>query len=426
MKKTKNIIRKYLYMSIAAGVMMGLIFPPFASFFTTYKKESYGLPFSILCILAGVIVGLLSFAIGKVTLIKAITVMKKNLDLASQGDLTVRMEVNSKDEIGQISQAFNQMMQSLEIMLREVEQLSSDVSAFAENLSTLAGNTNKNSERIEQETKKLTEGAKYQKANAEHIQEYTVNSLDKVSDGFEKVERMKDMASNSSETAMNGKNYVQEVINQFSWITETVTFAKDAITGLERRSNEISDFVDVISKIAKLTNLLALNASIEAARAGEAGKGFVVVAEEINKLASDSEAAAKQIVELIDTIQTETKETICTMEDDLNQVNSQITMIHKGGEVLDTLVLFIKDNNSDILELHDIYEEIKNMFQKIKEETVRIAEIIGNNVDGFHQVAEYSMEQHASVRSIAEDTKGLKELSKKLLLHIEDFKVTKR
>ncbi|MDK2808429.1 MAG: hypothetical protein PWP24_1164 [Clostridiales bacterium] len=96
MRKNKSIIRRYFVMSLMTGIIMGAIFPWFASLFTMYKSPAFQLPFSILCILAGSFVGIISFVIGKFTLIHAIKRFFRTFQDMAKGDLTVRCQMQSK------------------------------------------------------------------------------------------------------------------------------------------------------------------------------------------------------------------------------------------------------------------------------------------------------------------------------------------
>lgn len=99
MLKSKSVIRRYFYLSLGVGFLMGLIFLTFASIFTIYKKPGYIMPLSLLCISACIFVGVISFFIGRVTLISAIKTLKKNFNQESSGDLTVHINKGNRQTL---------------------------------------------------------------------------------------------------------------------------------------------------------------------------------------------------------------------------------------------------------------------------------------------------------------------------------------
>ena len=115
--------------------------------------------------------------------------------------------------------------------------------------------------------------------------------------------------------SIEGNEVIGQIINQMSLIQNAVQDLSSIIYSLETRSKEISDIVTVITGISNQTNLLALNASIEASRAGAAGRGFAVVAaDEVRKLAEQTEASAKDIAKLIGETQAETEDAVVSMQ----------------------------------------------------------------------------------------------------------------
>ncbi len=420
---SKSIIRRYLILSLGSGIIMGLIFPVFASFFTIYKKQEYVIPFSILCVLAGIIVGLISFFIGKITLISSIKILNKNFYIVSKGNLTVRMDIDSKDEIGQLTDSFNNFMSSLELMIKQVENSSLEVSKLSEYLTQTSDTTRKTSDQVTASTNFMAEGAVRQSESVINIQNQIQNSLSKTNEGFNKVNDMLEVTKNSSAVASSGRDYLQDVIEQFSWVSKTVAFATESIQNLGKRSQEISDIANVISNISKQTNLLALNASIESARAGESGKGFAVVAEEIGKLALSSTDSSKKIEDLINDIQVETTITVKTMESNLEKVNTQISSIRKGGEALNKIVIGVEKNEKDVHELYDIYSEIQNMSSFISKEINRVSELISDSASCSEEIAASFSEQNNSISNIALNAEKLYGLSKKLQNEIDKFEI---
>lgn len=173
----------------------------------------------------------------------------------------------------------------------------------------------------------------------------------------------------ASSKAEEGNQVINKGINQMTAIRENFTSVIQAIQILEVKSKGIMNIVEMITKIAKQTNLLALNAAIEAARAGEQGRGFTVVAGEVRKLAEQSSNAAKEIGELIYSIQAEidhTGEIIKVVNNDVELGQSQIAI---AGEAFNSIVSNIEDVSNQVMNLSASMEKV---FSVIKKEGVII------------------------------------------------------
>ena len=120
----KSVIRRYLFLSMLAGIMMGLIFPPFASLFTQYKSPGAALWFILSCVAAGIAVGGLSFLIGRMTLIASIRQLHDRFQDVHAGDLTGRMTLESNDELGRMADDFNGFMQQIGTFMTTVRESS--------------------------------------------------------------------------------------------------------------------------------------------------------------------------------------------------------------------------------------------------------------------------------------------------------------
>ncbi|MGN6710228.1 methyl-accepting chemotaxis protein [Anaerocolumna jejuensis] len=169
----------------------------------------------------------------------------------------------------------------------------------------------------------------------------------------------------ASSKAEVGNQVINKGINQMATIRESFTSVIQAINNLEKKSKEIMNIVEMITKISKQTNLLALNAAIEAARAGEQGRGFTVVASEVRKLAERSSNAAKDIEELIYSIQTE----IDQMEGIIQAVNQEVelgeSVITEAGTTFNGIFGNIEDVSNQVMNLSASIEEVFSVTQSV-------------------------------------------------------------
>ena len=200
---------------------------------------------------------------------------------SGEGDLTRRLEVKGKDEIGEASSVFNDMMVKFGSLVRQVTNSAGQVSAAAHKL-TMSAN-------------QVTEGSHRQDQKSTSAAEAVENVVSSISDIAHSTDRVHEQSRESERRSAEGNQSLSKLIGEVGQVESTVMQIADSVTQFVTSTEAITKMTREVKDIADQTNLLALNAAIEAARAGEQGRGFAVVADEVRKLAEKSAASASEI-----------------------------------------------------------------------------------------------------------------------------------
>jgi methyl-accepting chemotaxis protein len=245
-----------------------------------------------------------------------VAALKKATSRLADGDLTARAELDSTDELGEMSNAFNRMAGEFSTVISELHRSADQVAGSAATLSTTA-------DRVAQGSRGQVEEA----ANAAHSIEDLNGAVKEIARRAEGAVTAADEANAMSD---HGQRVVAGAVQGIQQVAGTVGETARLITALGQRSDQIGQIVQVIKGIAEQTNLLALNAAIEAARAGEQGRGFAVVADEVRNLAERTAGATAEIAEMIRAIQGETASAVATMETGSRQMESGVSQANQA------------------------------------------------------------------------------------------------
>lgn len=190
----------------------------------------------------------------------------------------------------------------------------------------------------------------------------TAKLMERFYSGIEEVDsnfqNMVETFVEASSKVEEGIQVINKGINQMSTIRENFDSVIQAIARLDLKSQKIMNIVEVITKISKQTNLLALNAAIEAARAGEQGRGFTVVASEVRKLAEQCAGAAKDIGELISSVQEEISHTETVIQTVNQDVKAGASVITDAGDTFNDIYNNIEDVSNQVMNVSASMEEV--------------------------------------------------------------------
>lgn len=377
--------------------------------------------FIVLLVVA--IVSAIAYYVGR-KITKPIVEVAAVAERVSNGDLTVeRLQIRSKDEVGQLARSVNAMVDRLAAFISQVNFTAVEVAASAEELSANADQTSKATQQIALTIEQMADGTEKQL----HDVEVSVNSIKEVAGGLQQVAVNAQYVTNSvieaSKTAGEGNQAIQSVITQMNSINQKVNEIAVIVSSLGARSAEIENIVKVISEMAVQTNLLSLNAAIEAARAGEHGRGFAIVAGEVRKLAEQSAQSAGRISQLISTIQNETQLAVESMEQGTNEVALGIEVVNEAGKSFELIQQSINQVVVQIQEVTEYSQQMQNDTGQAVELVSQISEVAKLSADGTQNVSAATQEQLASVEEVTSSAESLANMAEDLQNIVKEFKV---
>ncbi|CAM3452811.1 MULTISPECIES: methyl-accepting chemotaxis protein [Saccharibacillus] len=382
----------------------------------------------ITILVIGLIVFALALLVGIGTLItrsivRPVKEVVRLLAQAENGDFTVKGTYVSTDEIGELSASFNQMTGKLQTVFGSVQESAYLVASSSEELSASAEQNSRASEHITQVVQELATGADHQSGKVEHssraitdITEHTRNIAAYTAD-------MRRDVLHASEASSEGSRSIGEAGRQMNAISANVGSLSEAVQSLGRRSGEIEQITRVISEISGQTNLLALNAAIEAARAGEHGRGFAVVADEVRKLAEQSNDSTKQIAALIDLIRQDTDTTIRTMESTAGEVQSGLEIVGEAGRSFDKIERAVGEAVAQIGKVTETLERLSGGTGQVNDAIVDVQSIARESAMNTQNISAATEQQLASMEEISSSSQALAVLADDLQTIIKQFKI---
>lgn len=378
--------------------------------------------FSLLFIIIGLIT---AYAISSI-ISNSIKLTSEHLVKLAEGDLSKEVSsknLKSKDEIGTMAKSMKAMQEALKSMISEIKLNSENINSQSESLSAVSEEIASSSQNVTEAITEIAKGTSNQSENLVNVTDILNEFNNKLSGMVGEIQsvdvnaREIGMMAKDSSSEMNGLNQsVAKVSSSFKNFS-------GKIDGLGNDVHKINEITDMINSIAEQTNLLALNAAIEAARAGEAGKGFAVVADEIRKLAKQSQGSAEEISKLISGISQNTsvivKDSVQMDGELVNQVkliDSSISSFEKIIEAVNDIIPKIETVKNSA---EDIESDKNNVLNSVNDASAVSIEVSASS----QEISASSEEMNASTEEVAAAALTLNNATKKMLQEVNRFKL---
>lgn len=352
--------------------------------------------------------------------------IKKMTDMAvrlSEGDLTVEdLNVKSKDELGDLSNAFASLTGKLRTIIGNLSSSVQEMNKTTQTLNSSSDNVYSSAQEIASASTRVSSAASTQKESTSEIARALLENSAGVSSIAESASEIGNISEDTHHKATSGANMASQTVTQMQTIKSAVEESSTNVDTLANKSVEIGQFAKLISDIASQTNLLALNASIEAARAGAHGSGFAVVAQEVKKLSIQSSDAAKEISQMINDIAASVDEVVGSLTLVLSEVKTGVEMSANVQELFVGISKDMSQLNDEIQNLSSVSQQMAASSEEISASVEELSKISASTSSDADLVSQATNKQHEVIDTLTTIVESVSQTASTLESDIMQFK----
>ncbi len=316
----------------------------------------------------------------------------KQANKIAEGDLSVIIGVETKDEMVDLADALNKTVSKIRDMVSGVAGSIDEMSSSTILVRNSADETSKGAEQVAVSVGQLAQASEAQSKNIMSSVDKITHVSGSVKEILTDISDVVNMVDVARSHVVGGYDEAKAAIEQIRKIKATAINTSSTVNSLGQLGSEIGQIVDLIKDIAEQTNLLALNATIEAARAGAHGKGFAVVADEVKKLAMQSAGATDKITDMIKEIQNKTNEVTLEMEGEAKEIDAGVQSIEQVGDALNRIL----SSMDEVTNTTGIVSDLANRLSYEAEEAV-------NTMNAASAITEQTATQAQEISAITEE-----------------------
>ena len=326
-----------------------------------------------------------------------------------EGDLTKRVNIASKDELGELAGWINLFIERTQGIIGDISGNAGALKDAASGLSQLSVQMSSGTENMFGKSNTVSAAAEEMSSNMTSVAGAMEEASTNMSLVATAAEQMTSTVSEIAQNSEKGRAITGEAVVQ-------AQSALESIDRLGHAANEIGKVTETITDISEQTNLLALNATIEAARAGEAGKGFAVVANEIKELAKQTASATGEIKERIDGIQSSTEGTV-------TEIKSISTIINNVNEIVTTIATAVEEQSAVTRDIAGNVAQASQGIQEVNENVAQSSAVAGEIARDISDVNQSCSEMSNNSSQVNLSAQELDKLAEKLQEMVTQFKV---
>jgi methyl-accepting chemotaxis protein len=372
----------------------------------------------IISIIAMIISLLVSLSIS-IPLDQIKDVMKK----AENGNLTIKVAVNTQDELAELGNSFNRMLEKIGQLIIETKTAIDEILNRSTSLEDSSEQSAKTAESIAVAMDQITKGTFEQTQETEKSSQQMTDLSSQIENVVAEAGEVERITGHAKELSFRSKEAVDQLIQKTNDTDKITGDIINDISELRASAEEIRGITEVISNISEQTNLLALNAAIEAARAGEMGLGFAVVAEEVNILAVQSRDAAKTINNILKKIQAKTAISAQTAGTAYLILVDQRAAVQLTREAFDQIISSMSEVVARIIKVNDMINNINNLKNLTVRSITNISSISQETAASAEEVFAASEEQTASAEQLKMLAVELRRMAEQLVIDVAKFQI---
>ncbi len=357
---------------------------------------------------------------------KPLATVSARLDDMAQGHFDRDIDpayMSRRDEFGDMGRSFDRMLRSMRQLIGQVSQSAEQLAASSEELTANAEQSAQASTSIATSIQQVADGSGKQVSAVND----TSAIVEEISATMQEVSataaEMATMSEQTAKSALEGKTSVDLAVSQMGAVSVGAKQAQTAAVELKASSAQIGEIVGLISTIAGQTNLLALNAAIEAARAGEQGRGFAVVADEVRKLAEQSEAAARQIKNLVGNNHDSIGKVVGAIDTAIQDITKGVELVNVAGANFGAINGQVRQVTDQVTLIATAINEAAVGSQRIVGSIKEVESISRDSAAEAQTVSAATEEQAASMEEIASASQALAQLATELQGALSKFRI---